>query len=53
VNKNHTEHYKDIAHNTQTLYSTTNTTFTNSVIVIVCKIQNSIYIYMLTMKDSA
>jgi len=35
------------------LYSTTNTTFTNSVTVIVVIIQNSIYIYVPNMKDSA
>jgi len=33
------------------LYSTMNTIFTTSVIVTVFKIQNSIYIYVLTMKD--
>jgi len=43
MNKNHTEHYQRFAHSIQTLYSTMNTTFTNSVTVIVVIIQNSIY----------
>jgi len=53
MNKNYTEHYQHIAHSTQTLCSTTNTTFTNSVTVIVVKILNSIYIYVPNMTDSA